>query len=343
LDSTGQRKHINPVARVIQDEIARAGVMDFARFMQLALYHSEHGYYQHSRIGRRGDFFTSVSVGPLFGQMLAFFLSERLEKVPGQLQILEAGANDGALARDILTWLHSHRPALGQRVTYCIHEPIPALRMRQQQTLAGHGVKWLDEIPEVRGALVSNELLDAFPAHVYRWQKADNCWREFGVNADFQWAAMQRIEFPEFAPLETYLPDQFQIEISPAAETWWQAAAHKLQDGLLLAIDYGEETIAPRTNGTLRAYRNHRLVNNPLANPGEQDITTSVNFGRIRGAGEATGLVSEPLQTQGKFFSKLAARFLPSPAQARQFHTLTHPEHLGRAFKVLVQSRNAAA
>src|SRR5689334_15844224 len=90
LDSTSDCKHTNPVAGVISDEIAASGVISFARFMELALYHPEHGYYYRSKnnTGKTGDFYTSVSVGELFGQMLAFHLR-------GRRQIVEAGANDG--------------------------------------------------------------------------------------------------------------------------------------------------------------------------------------------------------------------------------------------------------
>jgi SAM-dependent MidA family methyltransferase len=149
----------------------------------------------------------------------------------------------------------------------------------------------------------------------------------------------------ELKPLEPYLPDQFTVEFSPAAEAWWRLAAEKLNHGLMVAFDYGDEATGlwspARAQGTLRAYKNHKLVNDILADPGEQDITASVNFTRIQRAGEAAGLKSAPLQTQSQFLTKIAAEFFTNPAanEVRQFQTLTHPEHLGRSFKVLVQRR----
>jgi SAM-dependent MidA family methyltransferase len=357
LDSTGQCKHISPAARIIANEIARSGIMSYARFMELALYHPDHGYYRKSHIGKGGDFFTSVSVGPLFGQMVAYFLAKQLARLDGEIQIVEAGANDGAWAADILAWLHGNRPEIARRLQYLVVEPLAELQQRQRAKLSGFNVRWVrsvEELPQVHGAIISNELLDAFPVHIFRWRSQEQRWREYGVNLHFQFAPMDNI--PEWAcealadlkPLEAYLPDAFTVEFSSTAERWWAVAATKLSKGLMLALDYGDEATAlwspARSHGTVRAFRNHKLVNDPLADPGEQDLTASVNFTRLRAAGERAGLHSERLQTQAQFLVKIAADFFSNPtaAEVRQFQTLTHPEHLGRSFKALVQSRTSS-
>jgi SAM-dependent MidA family methyltransferase len=363
LDSTRQCKHIGPLARIIEKEIARSGVISFARYMELALYNRDHGYYRKSHIGKAGDFFTSISVGPLFGQMLAYFLAKQLAAIEGQLHIAEAGANDGALAADILSWLAQNRPQIAEKLQYFIVEPIDELQERQREKIRQVGrvapraplsMKWvhsLEDLPSISGAIISNELLDAFPVHVFRWHRAENRWREYGVDAEFTFTPLSTVpdwaieSLAELKPLEQYLPDQFAVEFSPAAEKWWRGAAEKLNAGFLITFDYGDESTAlwspSRANGTLRAYRNHRLVKDVLADPGEQDITASVNFTHLCRAGEAAGLKSEPLQTQSQFLTKIAAEFFTNPTatNVRQFQTLTHPDHLGRSFKVLVQSR----
>ncbi len=147
------------------------------------------------------------------------------------------------------------------------------------------------------------------------------------------------------------LPDGYTLEVSPAAEEWWRAAAAWLGRGKLVTIDYGlseGELFSPhRPKGTLRAYRRHHLAEDPLANPGEQDLTAHVNFGVLQRAGEAAGLRTEALVSQARFLTDLAAQAWAEPSSfgpwtarhTRQFQTLTHPEHLGRAFRVLVQSR----
>lgn len=323
---------------IISREINQAGgIISFARYMELALYHPEHGYYNQSKtnIGKSGDFFTSVSVGPLFGQMIAFFLKQN-----GVTQIVEAGANNGQLAHDILSSLD---------MPYWIIEPSPALREKQEKLLAAFpNVKWfsgLATLPSFHGAFISNELFDAFPVHLYRW--INKTWRELGVAVDERSGAFAWREMPHHIDihldLEDHLPEGFTFEHSVSAEQWYAIAAAKLKSGLLLTIDYGDEQPAlwTRPNGTLRAFHQHRQTTDILANPGQQDLTASVNFTRLRQIGEQAGLVSAPLQTQSSFLSRMAEEFFkeapPTPKQARQFQTLTHPEHLGRAFKVLVQ------
>ena len=146
------------------------------------------------------------------------------------------------------------------------------------------------------------------------------------------------------------MPDGYTIETSPAAENWWREAAGILQRGKLLTIDYGltaDEMFSPaRTNGTLRAYFRHHVSDDVLANVGEQDLTAHVNFSAIQKVGEEAGLKTEIFSTQTKFLTQILEKTLRdktfgewNSARTRQFQTLTHPEHLGRAFRVLVQSR----
>jgi SAM-dependent MidA family methyltransferase len=122
-------------AAVIREEISKSGAISFARFMELALYCPESGYYETKKdiVGRGGDFITSVSVGSLFGELLAFQFAEWLgtgERGQGTVvSILEAGAHDGRLAGDILGWLEANRPDVFGRIQYIIVEPSP---IRQQ-------------------------------------------------------------------------------------------------------------------------------------------------------------------------------------------------------------------
>jgi SAM-dependent MidA family methyltransferase len=161
-----------------------------------------------------------------------------------------------------------------------------------------------------------------------------------------------RIPYPDLpAALLKVLPDRFTTEACPSALNWWTEAARILRRGKLVTIDYGlsaEDFFAPeRKEGTLRAYHRHHLGNDLLANPGEQDLTAHVNFTAIQSAGEAAGLKTVECTTQEKFLTQIAERVWKeakdsgdwSPARRRQFRTLTHPEHLGRSFRVLVQSR----
>ncbi len=346
--------------------------------MEAALYHPEHGYYERgtSQVGRAGDFITSVSVGSVFGEMLAMRFADWLLQLGHsgdakneKTYLIEAGAHDGQLALDILRWLKKHKntPAM----TYLIIEPSARRRDIQRRKLSQFAdiVKWVDHFTEtrerfgpIRGVIFSNELFDAIPARRVGWNAARRHWFEWGVdwrdNA-FQWTELQipiirpsEFDLPLSDTLLDVLPDRFTTEINHAATDWWQNAAAALAVGWLMTIDYGlaaEDFFSPaRPNGTLRAYREHRLSDNPLASPGEQDLTAHVNWTAIQRAGESRGLVTEWFGPQGTFLTAVLEEQLrrqPALAKwsqdaARQIQTLVHPEHFGRKFQVLAQRRS---
>ena len=120
----------------LRDQIRREGPMPFPRFMEQALYHPAHGYYSSDRcaIGRRGDYFTSVSVGPLFGKMLAGQFAEIWRGLgrPNDFVIVEQGAHHGEFATDVLESLRDGSPELFATLRYRIVEPFAILRQRQQ-------------------------------------------------------------------------------------------------------------------------------------------------------------------------------------------------------------------
>jgi SAM-dependent MidA family methyltransferase len=364
---------VNQLFEIIRSETAQRGVLSFARFMELALYCPNYGYYekQKDNPGQRGDFYTSVSTGELFGQLLAFQFSEWLEEIKtsdvqlSTFNLIEAGAHDGKLAKDILSWLQSNRPKLFEQIEYLIIEPSARRQEWQKETLkqfAPH-VRWFNDFENLKfktknsklnGIIFSNELLDAFPVHRFGWDAKNKKWFEWGVIAEsekFLWAKIQNSQFAiRNSQLESVLPDGYTIETSPAAENWWGEAAGILQRGKLLTIDYGfttDEMFSPaRTNGTLRGYFRHHLADDILANVGEQDLTAHVNFSVIQKFGEEAGLKTESFQTQPQFLTQILAKTQKdktfgewNASRARQFQTLTHPEHLGRAFRVLIQSR----
>lgn len=365
--------------------------MRFDRFMALALYCPGSGYYEQKpdNPGPRGDYFTSVHVGPLFAELLAFQLADWLAVLARRcpdapLQCIEAAAHDGRLARQILEWFAQHRPELSRRLRYVILEPSERRRAWQRRTLEA----WIEQVdwpgapadlsdpdapawlplPEhsVVGVVFSNELLDAFPVRRLCWDARTRQWSEWGVA--WEQNRFVQVRMPERAEdarerhqllaahglepppeLLAVLPDGFTLDISPGALAWWRRAARSLRLGWLMTIDYGftaEECFHPRrATGTLRAYHRHRLVSDPLLRPGEQDLTAHVVFTALQRAGEAAGLRTVLWQRQESFLIGIAERWaaraggqLPwEPARLRQFHTLIHPEHLGRAFQVFVQ------
>ena len=372
--------------------------------MELALYAPGLGYYERQQeIGRHGDFFTSVSVGPLFGELLAYFnlpngwtamvhglgdtrttsrssLTKiqrgrdallRVQATFDKLQIVEAGAHQGTLAADILGWMRQWQPDLLAHLEYCLVEPSPIHRKWQEHTLRDWlpKIKWVSDIAEIgpeQGARIifCNEFLDAMPVHRLAWDAAGKKWRECLVvceNGVFNWQyAAPPPELSEQLPkitreLAAVLPSGYVIEHSASAVAWWKKAASTLAHGKLLTIDYGltaaEQFRPERSGGTLRIFTHHHADDNLLASPGKNDITAHVNFSAIEAAGRAAGLVTEGLMGQDKFLTKMLAQIEAkpgsfdewTPARTKQFQTLTHPEHLGHAFRVLIQSRQGAS
>jgi SAM-dependent MidA family methyltransferase len=364
-----QDNFVTEIAAALRLELVAHGVISFARFMEIALYCPEIGYYEQeqNRIGAAGDFYTSVNTGPLFGELLARQFLHWAETGP-PLRLVEAGAHSGQLARDILSWLKTNHPHVFDQLEYSIVEPSPRRRLWQERTLelfAGR-VHWSASITDLParsldGIIFSNELLDAFPVHRLGW-KPGTGWFEWGVawdNGKFVWrplpcachwaGVLESAGFRLPPELEAVLPEGFVLEVSPAAGQWWRESAAVLRRGRLMTIDYGywvEEFLRPeRAGGTLRAYSRHRHAGNVLDAPGTQDLTAHVNFTQLVRAGEAEGLHTDGLLAQSRFLTPLveakSREQALTAAEVRQFHTLTHPEHLGSSFRVLVQSRAA--
>jgi SAM-dependent MidA family methyltransferase len=186
---------MSEIGKILRHEMDANGPISFARFMAIALYCPKFGYYERrpAVIGSRGDFYTSVSISPVFGQLLAWQFAEWSGQLgPGPITWIEAGAHDGRLALTMLDWLGKNRPALLERLTYWIIEPSPTRCQWQQQALRPFGskVQWAEscendvtEVPtQINGIIFSNELIDAFPIHRVAWDAKAKQWFECGVS-----------------------------------------------------------------------------------------------------------------------------------------------------------------
>lgn len=346
--------------------------------MEVALYTPGQGYYERrrDRIGRAGDYYTSVSVGPVFGELLAARFARWLRELQTpHPRLVELGPHDGRLAGDLLEALCLQAPDLWPRLEYLLVDASPTRRTWQAETLHAHRdrVRWVNDLAQlgsgsVTGVIFGNEFFDALPVHRLGWDTTRRDWFEWRVGWDgrrFCWvrpgqdgawnalpAALRTAlatEHPHLVDpdVQAVLPDAFTVELCPAARAAWSAAARTLERGGLVAVDYGYTDAAAvgpaRPHGTVRAYAGHRQQADVLANPGEQDLTADVNFAALRAEGERAGLRTTELVSQGRFLVE-TLREMPlaehwGPAQRRQFQTLVHPQHLGERFKVLVQTR----
>ncbi len=348
----------------------------FSVWMEMALYHPQWGYYSRSgvtgeegfrTVGRAGDFFTSVSVGETFGLLLASRILRDWEHLFDSARpfiIVEQGAHDGRLARDILAGLREISVSRLDEFEYRIVEPRAWGRDRLEAELARDPepqIRIVSSLSEARapaGVFLCNELLDAFPVDRILFQ--EGAWKELhvGWNSEMQrpeWVSRPlRNEWREFAQeLGDSFPEGYISEICPEIESWMQESAQLFETGLWMIIDYGyerSEYYSPRRNkGTLRCYQAHQAGEDPFAFPGEQDITAHVDFTRVEEVARLCGLNRRNLIDQHHFLIEAARPWLlrmegrlpdqRTQKRLRQFQTLTHPSLMGQCFHVMEFTR----
>lgn len=358
----------NPLQGIILAEIdSGGGMIPFRRFMELALYHPVHGYYAsgRARVGKEGDFFTSVSVGRIYGRLLASVSRETWEclGLPVPFTIVEQGANEGTMAADILEVLNASGGAFARALHYVIVEPFPVNESKQREKLAAHpGVAWVrtpGELPEFTGIHLSNELLDAFPVDSLRWNGTE--WLEECVCRDgvgFGWTT-RAIGDPALRDaarqLPSDLPEGWRMERSPEITPWLRTLFSKMRSGIILTVDYGQsgmDRFAPhRADGTLLSYHSHRRFDDPLSEPGLRDITAQVDFTGLADRATDAGFNLLGYSDQHHFLVGAAEPWLRSMGDMtresdaakhdlRSLQTLLHPGTMGRQFKAIALGKD---
>ena len=306
------------------------GRITFARFMDLALYHPQWGYYlaPQRRPGRPGDFLTSPEAHPFFGITLARQIAECWQRLgsPAPFVVREYGAGVGGLAWDIIAGLTREAPACRAALEYRLVEPNPHRLREALQAMAAEGlgdvvrgetISGADPEP-ITGVVLANEVADAIGVHRLIWRGGDACARAGSSGTD---AALprrkassrrrQRRPAPEAMLREhgVTLAEGDRIEIAPAAAAWFASAARGLRRGYAIVIDYGyaapELYRAHRLQGTVRAHYRHTVSDDPFVHVGAQDLTAHVDFSALRRAGEASGLTFAGQTNQGAFLASL--------------------------------------
>ena len=371
------RAAASPLPATIRDEIARTGPITFARYMEFALYHPEHGYYlaERRRPGRQGDFLTAPEVHPFFGLTIGRQVAECWERLgrPDPFTIVEYGAGIGGLAYDVMVGMLDAEPAIRSALRYWLNEVNPH---RTRQALdamreAGFGeiVAPDDGLP-VTGVLLANEVADALPVHRLRWtgtgfEEIRVGWDEARGFVDVPgplspevacWDPLSRLT--QYGVDVDGLPEDARLEVSPAAAAWMREVADRLARGYALVIDYGYPAVElyrdHRLRGLVRAYEGHTVTDNPYGAPGEQDLTAHVDFSALIASGQESGLDLVGLATQADFLASaglgeylVALQHEPDTgieeyyrAQAAVFR-LIDPGGMGR-FRVLGMAKGAS-
>ena len=340
--------------------------------MELALYDSEAGYYARAaqRSGRAGDFFTSVDVGPLFGELLAIQIIEMCG-IANAFDLVEAAAGNGRLSADILRAIKRREPAVYDRLRLHLVEVSAAARAGQTRTLGDLSVRLASSSPELpasfNGVLIANELLDAMPVHQIVMR--DDGLREVFVDIDPDRPAtddcrLMTTEGPPSTPalakylerLQIVLEPGWRAEINLRAVEWVRDAVRRLERGFVILIDYGhparELYSAAHSTGTLTTFTRHTMdggatkpVEVPawLDEPGTRDITAHVDFTSVQRAAEEAGATTLGLLDQTYFLLGLGAAELDGADLKTRLalKTLLMPGGLGSTLKVLILAKNA--
>lgn len=343
---------------IIRAEIEQSGGwIPFSRFMELALYAPQYGYYTGGshKIGADGDFITAPVLSPLFAQTLAVQLDELLPQTAGN--VYEFGAGTGVLAAGLLKHI-----AAGRLKNYYIIEVSPELAGRQQQYLETHlpeaagKVIHLNELPEhFDGIVIGNEVLDAMPVEIMK--NDTNGLKRMGVSWEngLQWQARTSDDAALNTIAQTYLPPlaPYTSELHPTQHAFIRTLAEKLQRGGIIMIDYGFDAAQyyhpQRNQGTLIGHYRHHTVHNPFYLVGLTDLTAHVNFTDIAQAGTDGGLDLIGYLPQSHFLlnlgitEKLKAAGPPdSPEYIREaanLHKLIGQHEMGELFKVIAFAR----
>ncbi len=362
---SGLDPRITALTRRIAAEIASTGPMSFSRFMELALYDPGHGYYASGvgRLGKAGDFFTASDVGSAFAECLASQVVEMDARLgrPERFDLLEFGAGRGLLARDVLDSIQDLDPRLAERLGCALVDASPAMREEAARRVPEARIVAPDDVGSGHtGCIVAVELFDALPVHRLRRRGGRLVEVFVGCGPGGSLVEVERPTLPEAAALaERYgaaAREGDEAEVSPASVRMLDAMAGTLVRGFILVVDYGypaDELYGPaHPRGTLLAYHRHSTSEDYLARAGEQDLTAHVNFTALEDRARERGLRVLGRTTQDRFLVATGIlerlreedprrerdpRLVKRRLQALQ---LLHPEGMGRAFKILLISKD---
>lgn len=321
------------------------GAISFERFMELALYHPEFGYYRRpGRIGRQGDFLTSPAIHPMFGWAVGGWCREiwrRLGK-PARFTVIEPGAGEGMLAQAVLDWAEGRDDGFRDALRYVAIEPNnPGVEPR---------VEWATGVIEraEAGVVVTNELFDALPVRLF------DAGARGPIEVLVRWDAARArfVETPGSVATIDDAPAQGRFEVSPRAPELMETLCQLVVRGAVLTIDYGYpqgELWAPwRMNGTLMAFYRHTAHEDPYVHVGEQDLTAHVNFSDLETVAEGSGMAVFGPVSQSEFLYGLGLAQVVEAARnemaeyftrRRALEQLTDGAGLGR-IRVLAATRD---
>jgi SAM-dependent MidA family methyltransferase len=302
--------------------------------MASALYDADNGYYTKNirTVGRRGDFSTSATLSDSLAKGIARWLKSSIRET-GIRHVIEIGAGDGSLARDIFKSLgFLGRSSLSRYTVVDISDPL--IRLQKENLSHLKKVHWVKTMPEAlahsagHALIFSNENVDAFPAQIFR--KTETGWEKLHLSPGENFLPAH--DLPPSCIFDYDWPTGQRVEVHDSYRQWLVSWASNFKKGRMLAIDYGDTSPAiyhRRPHGSLRAYFHQTLLEGIpeiTQNKGKQDITAEVNFDDLQNWGTIQGLKTTALTTQQEFLAQQGID--------------THHLGSGTAFKALVQQKS---
>lgn len=354
------KAHSDKLLALIQAEIADNGPMSFQRYMDLALYANELGYYTAGahKFGRAGDFVTAPEISSLFSRCVAKQCQQVLASLDSA-DMLELGAGSGVMALHLLEELERQQALPAH---YYILEVSPDLQQRQRLLFAEkrpdllEKVSWLHALPATpfNGVIVANEVMDAMPVHLFHVGEGvqELCidHGKQGLHFTVQ-PTKQKLLIESVNALGVDFAPGYQSEINLLLPAWIQSLSECLAKGLILLIDYGfprHEYYHPdRHRGTVMCHYQHHAHDNPLIWPGIQDITAHVDFTAVAETAVNAGLAVSGFTHQAAFLINCKiAQMLEIVDEVERFQlsqqvkTLTLPSEMGELFKAIALTKN---
>ncbi|WP_408006746.1 SAM-dependent methyltransferase [Pseudalkalibacillus sp. A8] len=343
--------------------------ISYASYMETVLYHQT-GYYQkdNSKIGKKGDFYTSSSIHPVFAWVFADYFDTYCKDQELPFHICEIGGGNGAFTKQVLDYLKRTKPVRYSDLTYSFIDVSQDHLITAQLNLSDHeNVEYYSSLSmfqqnktEFKGIIFSNELLDAFPVHVV--EKREGVLYEVKLTFDERHDTLKEVleqavnddilQWLEWSGIE--LPEKHRFEVPLKMMDWLSDIAKLLKSGILVTVDYGYKNVelldVSLRNGSLRGYLDHQLIENPLLHPGQMDLTTHIQLDALIKKGDELGLKMRCLGKQRDFllenglFNHLIEHDNRDPFSEehrlnRAIRSFVTPGGISDAFHVIVQEK----
>ncbi|WLD92054.1 class I SAM-dependent methyltransferase [Alkalihalobacillus sp. AL-G] len=356
------------IVQILDEKIQQAATMSisYADFIETVLYHQEHGYYRKTstKIGTSGDFYTSSSVHPVFAWVFAEYFYKYLSENNPPYSICEIGGGNGSFAKEVLTYLKVTYPEFLIDLNYFYIDVSEDHLVKAQQELASFSCvsffnSWEGVTQPFHGIVFSNELIDAFPVHVIEEDEGDIF--EVRVTLDSTGKLIEKLvplnnpmisEWLDWSGLA--LTEGQRLEAPLEMLDWIEQMSEFIDTGLLITVDYGywdKDWQEPsHRRGSLRGYKNHQLIENPLLNAGQMDLTTHIHLDALLRKGEKVGFRSISSTRQREFllnnglFNFLHEHQNPDPFSKesrlnRAIRSFATPGGISDSFHVIVQEK----